>query len=343
MTATRNPPETPEEFRPLDPPAVAPDSSLRSLIRRYVTYGDTPRNEESAFRTYSQAVMVRWVRAASLVFVAGVVLAWPSDYLLYGDEPLVVETFRIWRVSIIVAGLLCFAVAGTGFARSRLFTAFVGAVYTAAIFVVAWTAGDLGGIDTPFFYFSFLVAGVFVLYLVDIYSRIALMGAGGATFLAAFFVHHPEHLSHPFLPSLLIIYVAGMALFVMVGPHHLPPAEGVLVRRAVARSGPRGLGAAAAGPRARADGRSGPGTRRARPGRWPAAGRQPRDRGTENGDRNPRRDQRPGPADGSARVRAGDRGARHPRQVDAASPAVHLCQLHRAGSRGPTTCSRPPQ
>lgn len=151
------------------------------------------------------------LRAISVALPTIILLAWPTDWLLYPDDPLRRRVLAEWRV-VSVALLLTLALVAF---RSRLARRHPMQVLTVASAVGAlwssWCNARLGSFDSPwpyFIYFAIMFASPLPCRPRD---RTVLVVAVALSIVAGFCLLHPENLSHPLLPAamLFLLVVAG--------------------------------------------------------------------------------------------------------------------------------------
>lgn len=151
------------------------------------------------------------LRAISVTLPTIILLAWPTDWLIYPGDPFRRRVLAEWRA---VSVALLLALAALAF-RSRLARRHPVQVLTVASAVGAlwssWCNARLGSFDSPwpyFIYFAIMFASPLPCRPRD---RTVLIAAVASSIVAGFCLLHPENLSHPLLPEamLFLLAVAG--------------------------------------------------------------------------------------------------------------------------------------
>jgi signal transduction histidine kinase len=173
--------------------------------------------QSEAFTGYARALTVRFGQWMCWSAIAGCLVAWPFDYLLFSEDRHTLATFGLWRIAAVSLGLL-----GVGLLQAvrrhgcGAVAALVGTA-TAEAALCGYAFGTVGGIDQPWFYTSYLFPTVLCPFVIALPAR--LLGTFGVTagFLLAYFGTAPQHLSQPYVANAVAFLVVSAAVAVGAG------------------------------------------------------------------------------------------------------------------------------
>jgi len=204
-------------------PHVPLGSRLRQLLVEYVTYSDTPPEQERAFREHTTEVMARTSQLILSGVVAGLVLWWPTDFIFFRDEPEAALVVGAVRAGTIFSAALC-----AGLLRWVPWCAHraahvMGLTMMGCGAFVAHQLGSLGSFDRPWFYLSYAIIPLTTLLAMPIVPRVLYTAGVALAFAAGFLVGFPAHLASPHLDT-AIAFQLFVVLFCVIlghGTYHL--------------------------------------------------------------------------------------------------------------------------
>ncbi|MFB6345774.1 MAG: sensor histidine kinase [bacterium] len=184
------------------------------LLELYRTYFAPDYEEEykQDFREYCQTVGRPIMRLLVHFFIAMVILTWPADYLFYGDQPRIISSLRIWRVTALaVFGFLVTVDILTSITDRYMTELFLSHLLI-VVFAIYYAMGELGGLDTPWFYSAYSLPFTSLIFFNLNFVRRCLLNLGIAVVpLLAYFGFHPGYLSNPYVGTpILLIFFFGL-------------------------------------------------------------------------------------------------------------------------------------
>lgn len=193
-------------------------SRLKAFLDERVFFTGTPPLYQAAFEAHARSRTNRNAVLAMLVIAAGILLLWPTDYLITFDEPGTFEALQRWRLftlpsTLLVAGLLEVS-ARRGYTLQFPLLLFGFGVLPA---LSASVVAHMGGLDRPFIYSSYLFLGMFILFLMPIGRRVLFMAAVTVAFFASYFFSRPTALADSRAPSVLFTVAGGWVGYLVVG------------------------------------------------------------------------------------------------------------------------------
>lgn len=185
---------------------------------RFTAQPATPA-EEQALRAHCEKRIDDLGRTLALVVLVATIAWWPLDSIIYRNVPDTLRPSESWRL---VIGAVCAAY--LLIPRTELFrrTAFPALCLLIAVSMGALghTAGDLGGLDRPWFYFSYPLLTIPMGFPLVLSRRIVMETAQSLGWLSGLFLYRPEQLKSTYLPAMLSLLFLVSFLATVYG-HYL--------------------------------------------------------------------------------------------------------------------------
>ena len=201
----------------LSPGPTALRGSLDALRRRVRGRRSSDPEQERAFLQHATAISRRWLWAMGAGVAAMILVFWPSDFLLFADEPAKFYVFAQWRIGVLlidaVALLLVWRVAWVREHPNLLL--FAAGTVGAAVGGTSLSA--LGGLDRPWFYPIYLVPFMSVAFPMPFTTRVlgtSLLALGWA---GGFFFGRPSLLEYPYLVAPITFTACAVAVSSITG------------------------------------------------------------------------------------------------------------------------------
>jgi len=190
-----------------------------TLIARYITYSETPREEQQEFLAYAHDLTVRHARFLFLIFSISLIVTWPSDALFFAEAPVVQWSFAIWRGSMLLTfTTFAFLLYRWSSLKHRIWIdPLIGICTTASALTTGYGMGLIGGLDQVFFYGVYSFSALSIPLLIDLRRRTLLNIAIVSGYLGGYFGMFPSHLTHPYLPSVSILLLYTNIGYIVVG------------------------------------------------------------------------------------------------------------------------------
>lgn len=173
--------------------------------------------QERAFLQHATAISRRWLWAMGAGVAAMIIVFWPSDYLLFADDPAGFYTFAQWRIGVLaidaVALLLVWRVAWVREHPNLLLFA-AGTIGSA---VGGTSLSALGGLDRPWFYPIYLVPFMSVAFPMPFVTRVLGTGLLALGWAGGFFIGRPELLEYPYLVAPVTFTACAVAVSSITG------------------------------------------------------------------------------------------------------------------------------
>ena len=164
---------------------------------------------EVELRLYERRMGIRVFRVLFGLGALLLLVTWPAD--LWTLEPRVRGQMAWWRAGslvVIAAGLGATLSPRAGSHGRHLFTG-VGAI---VVSLAGWLMGQVGGLETPNFYFIFVAPFLTLFLPMGLETRVVSSLLIPACFAVAYLGPHPEYLQHPHLASTLAILAGAVAV-----------------------------------------------------------------------------------------------------------------------------------
>lgn len=202
---------------------------MNAFNRRFSQFFDlVPEEELGEAQDYLRLLTIRWMRAVALLMTAGVLAAWPTDYLLFSDSAYVDFLF-IWRTTLgSTTLLLSVGLTYLPWMRKHPVTVFnVSAIIVMGVSGAA--VGRLGGMHNPFLYSVYSIPATTVALLTTLPRRIFATLVIAAAYLAGFFStvapgDVPLDLGGPLIflvASCIGMIFIGHVVYRLVGSNHV--------------------------------------------------------------------------------------------------------------------------
>ncbi len=160
-------------------------------------------DEDDRFREYVRDINVAFSRWLLLCAIAAIILFAPTDRLLYGDDPETLHRLHQFRLGALAASLLGYAVSRwRGFREHVTEIGMVLGIVSMA--AVGFFVGQLGDLNTPWYYGLYLVPFGTYPFFVGLPERLGLTVLFAVSALAAYFLPFPQYLLHPHVPVSLV-------------------------------------------------------------------------------------------------------------------------------------------
>lgn len=169
------------------------------------------------FREYRVASTRRLTRRLLPFLLVVMIVMWPTDLLVFSDEPDTLMRFAILRVFLgmtLVAAIA--ALRWVEWARQHPGELFfiVATIYAG---FCGWGIAPLGGLEKPWYYAVYVVAALAAPALLPIGRRIVLSFAASVAWSIGFFGCVPEHLEAAEAPAVLLFQLFTILAAITVG------------------------------------------------------------------------------------------------------------------------------
>jgi class 3 adenylate cyclase len=195
---------------------------LSRLLRRYVTHADRSDDEEAAFRAWTRARFVEFLRVIAVFFTVGILVTWPGDLRFRGTDQRIFDAFVIWRVIGVAMFIPLAFIRRVAWMRAHpLAVAMV--PYIVTVGAIGYAMGRIDGLDSPWFYALYGCAWMTVIFPIRPLARVVCAFAASLAGTIAYFAPFPEHLAHPYVEVPLINLASFTVVGILVGHivHHL--------------------------------------------------------------------------------------------------------------------------
>ena len=176
----------------------------------------SPEREEE-FRVFINEVTAGACQAAAITALSLIAVTWPLDAFLYADDPAHMSFSLRWHSGVV---LLCAALY-LGPKRVPAIRAhsapWAMLLFALATVLIGYEAGRLGGLETPWFYSSYILPFLTVLLGMPLGRRVLFTLALGGLFVGFYFLPHPEHATHPFVAMPVLILFCVCICAVVIG------------------------------------------------------------------------------------------------------------------------------
>lgn len=209
--------------------------ALLSPSLRFTAKPATPE-EAQALRAHCDKRLDDLGRIMALMVLVATIVWWPLDSIIYRNVPDTLRPSESWRL---VIGGVCAAY--VLMPRTELFrrTVFFSVCLLIAVSMGALghTAGDLGGLEKPWFYFSYPLLSIPMGFPLVLSRRIVLETAQSVGWLSGLFLYRPEQLHSTYLPAMLSLLFLVSFLATVFGHYlFLLTQENFLQERALSRN-----------------------------------------------------------------------------------------------------------
>lgn len=144
------------------------------------------------------------LRIYSVILPVLLVLSWPTDWMMFADDPRARLYFAEWRALSIalLAPLAVLSWRWSAVERHPIaafsLSCFVGGLWT------AWCNGRVGSFDTPWPYYLYFGIGVILPVPTRPRHRLLVIGGIALSIFVGFCLLHPENLRHPQMPHAML-------------------------------------------------------------------------------------------------------------------------------------------
>ncbi|MCC6157634.1 MAG: sensor histidine kinase [Deltaproteobacteria bacterium] len=173
-------------------------------------------DEDDRFRNYVRDINVAFSRWLLVCAVGAIILFAPTDRLLYGDDPETLHRLHQFRLGALAVSLLGYAVSRwSGFREHVTEIGMVLGVISMA--AVGYFVGQLGDLNTPWYYGLYLVPFGTYPFFVGLSERLGLTVLFAVSALVAYFLPFPQYLLHPHVPVSLVNMAFACAVATLSG------------------------------------------------------------------------------------------------------------------------------
>ncbi len=173
-------------------------------------------DEDERFREYVSDINVAFSRWLLICAIVAIILFAPTDRLLYGDDPVTLHRLHQFRLGALAVSLLGYAVSRwSGFRRHV--TEFGMVLGVTSMACVGYFVGQLGDLNTPWYYGLYLVPFGTYPFFVGLPERLGLTLLFAAAALVGYFVPFPQYLLHPHVPVSLVNMAFACAVATLSG------------------------------------------------------------------------------------------------------------------------------
>ena len=190
-----------------------------ALIGRLITPVAADPAVKGAFERSLDRISTAGMRLIVVAYTLSSLLVWPSDPLVFGDDPRALSIFARWRLSeiLIFFGFYLVSLRWRAFEQRRQRYGAAFALYCLGSLLTGLTTSAMGGLDRGYFYALYALTGTLVVLIFDLRSRILLALLGNLAYLAGYFGLHPEHLDHPELGAVTMVLITINVGYVLTG------------------------------------------------------------------------------------------------------------------------------
>ncbi|MCL4234650.1 MAG: sensor histidine kinase [Deltaproteobacteria bacterium] len=176
----------------------------------------TTADEDERFLEYVRDINVAFSRWLLLCAIGAIVLFAPTDRLLYGDDPETLHRLHQFRLGALAACLLCYAISRWSGFRKHV-TEIGMLLGVVAMACVGYFVGQLGDLNTPWYYGLYLVPFGTYPFFVGLPERLGLTVLFAVSALVAYFLPFPQYLLHPHVPVSLVNLAFACAVATLSG------------------------------------------------------------------------------------------------------------------------------
>lgn len=175
--------------------------------------------EELALRAHCEKRLDDIGRILSLSGLVASIVWWPLDAVIYRNVPDTLRPSESWRLIIGVVCALYALLPRTAWFRRATFHSLC-LVIAVSMGALGHTAGDLGGLDKPWFYLGYPLLTIPVGLPLGLSRRIVMELAQAVGWLSGLFLHRPENLKSAYLAAVLSVLFLVSFLVTVFG-HYL--------------------------------------------------------------------------------------------------------------------------
>ncbi|RMF17029.1 MAG: hypothetical protein D6761_05190 [Candidatus Dadabacteria bacterium] len=190
-------------------------AQIRDAWRRYVLLDDG--YDDRAFRAEAGKTTLTATLTIIIGVMAAAILWWPTDWLLYGNDPEIIQAFIVFRLALLIGGCVFLAIAKfTPLARQHP-VAFAGAVCVYGPLAVAIPMSTIGGPDSYWFHsiHAFPIATLIV--QTSIGPRLLILLLAGLAGPVLWTLGDPAYLHSEGLGTLAGLYLFGSVAALVIG------------------------------------------------------------------------------------------------------------------------------
>jgi signal transduction histidine kinase len=196
-------------------------ATLRALWREVDLYrggaADQQPVEARALDNYQRRLTRLGVQVTGLVMIGLVLLAWPSDFLIFQQDAVSLEAVLRWRLALLCtcsAGLVALRFVPR-LAQRPFLVALV--AFGLSLAASGWLMGRVGSLASPLFYGVYTTPLLTVLLVVGLPARALATGLLLVAYFLGYFAADPGHLHEPGLGTPLVWVAASAVTAVIVG------------------------------------------------------------------------------------------------------------------------------
>jgi signal transduction histidine kinase len=158
------------------------------------------------------------LRITGVVMLSLVLLAWPTDLLVFPVGSSGMRAIFFWRIWVIATCITALtALSMSRFVRSHPFyVAFI--AYTVPVCATGWLMGSIGGLEFPTTYGIYTAPLLTVLLVVRLKHRIAVTASLVAAYFLSFAAANPAVIAQPRF-SILIVWTIASAITAVIAGH----------------------------------------------------------------------------------------------------------------------------
>ncbi len=175
----------------------------------------SPEDQE-ALALHARRLTTAGVRVTAIILFLLVLLAWPTDLLVFAPGSAEMWAIFWWRVWLLTACVVTFVILHGRWFASHSFPIAVVA-FTVPAGATGWLMGGVGGFDSALSYGVYTVPLITVLLVVELPERILATALLVTAYFAGFVAADPSHLSYPFVGAPIVWSVAASITAVVVG------------------------------------------------------------------------------------------------------------------------------